>query len=75
MVRIGDFFFLDLETTEKLEFTVWFDVNPTFGCGEIRLLKPGGPFGPHPRLNRVTDFLNMLMMIMHLWEWEVCGHA
>ena len=24
-------FLLDLETTDKLEFTAWFEVNPTFG--------------------------------------------
>ena len=24
-------FFLNLETTDKLEFTAWFEVNPTFG--------------------------------------------
>ena len=30
MVQIGQFYFLDLETTDKLEFTAWFEVNPTF---------------------------------------------
>ena len=48
---------LDLETTVKLKFTAWFEVNPTFGCREIRLLKPGGPFAP-------TRLIRVKVMIM-----------
>ena len=41
-------FFLDLETTDKLEFTAWFEVNRTSGCGEIIIYIFRGPFGPPP---------------------------
>ena len=27
----------DLKTTDKLEFTAWFEVNPTFGSRGIRV--------------------------------------
>ena len=33
--------FLDLKTTDKLEFTAWFEVNPTFGS-RANYLKNGG---------------------------------
>ena len=33
MVLIGTY--IDLLTTDKLEFTAWFEVNPTFGSGVI----------------------------------------
>ena len=33
---------------DKLKFTVWFEVNLTFGSGEIRFLNPGRPFGSPP---------------------------
>ena len=52
-VQSDQFFQIDLKTTDKLKFTAWFEVNPTFGSGDIRFLKPGGPFGPPPRLIRV----------------------
>ena len=29
------FFYIDLLTTDKLKFTAWFKVNPTFGSGVI----------------------------------------
>ena len=29
------FFYTDLLTTDKLNFTAWFEVNPTFGSGMI----------------------------------------
>ena len=33
-------FFLDLETTDKLQFTAWFEVNTTFGSkGISRLIR------------------------------------
>ena len=52
MVQTDQFFYIGLQTTDKLKFTAWFEVNLTFGSREIRLLKPGGPFGP-PCLIRV----------------------
>ena len=50
------FFYIGLKTMDKLKFTAWFDVNRTFGSGEIRFLNPGGPFGP-PRPLRVKTHL------------------
>ena len=47
MVRIGQFF-LDLGITDKLEFTAWFEVNPTFGSRAIIILKTGGLICPPP---------------------------
>ena len=35
MVQIGQFYFLDLETRDKLEFTIWFEGNLTFGSRGI----------------------------------------
>ena len=29
------FFYIDLLPTDKLRFTAWFEVNPTFGSGVI----------------------------------------
>ena len=46
MVKTDQFFYIGLQTTDKLKFPAWFEVNPTFGSREIRLLKPGGPIGP-----------------------------
>ena len=38
-------FFLDLETTDKLKFTAWFEVNPTLGSRGILLENlPPPPF-------------------------------
>ena len=48
MVQTDQFFYIGLSTKDKLKFTAQFEVNPTFGSREIRLLKPGGPFGPPP---------------------------
>ena len=31
MVQTDRFFYIGLQTTDKLEFTAWFQVNPTFG--------------------------------------------
>ena len=39
---------------QKLKFTAWFEVNPTIGSREIRLLNPGGAIWPPPRLIRVN---------------------
>ena len=50
---------------DKLKFTAWFEVNPTFGSLEIRLLKPGGPFAPHPRLIRIKKKLHLLTKKNH----------
>ena len=43
---------------DKLKFTAWFEVNPTFGSREIRLLKPGGPFAPPPGPDRVKSLIS-----------------
>ena len=34
-VQIGQFSFIDLTTTDKLENTAWFEVNGTSGCRAI----------------------------------------
>ena len=39
---------------DKLEFTAWFEVNRTFGSGDIIFLILGGPIGPPPRRLRVV---------------------
>ena len=39
-------FLLDLEKTDKLEFTAWFDVNPALGYREISI-------SPLPHMIRV----------------------
>ena len=41
-------FLIGLKTNHKLKFTAWFEVNPTFGSRDIRLLKPGGESFPPP---------------------------
>ena len=41
-------FFIDLWTTDKLEFTAWFEVNRTFGSRAIIILKTGGLILPPP---------------------------
>ena len=38
MVRIGQKKFIDHKLTAKLEFTAWFEVNPTFGYRGISVL-------------------------------------
>ena len=48
MVQIGQFFFLDLGTTEKLEFTAWSEVNLTFGSIAIIFRNTGGLIWPPP---------------------------
>ena len=40
---------------DKLEFTAWFEVNRTFGSGDIIFLILGGPIGPPPRRLRVKN--------------------
>ena len=47
MVRIGQFF-LDLKTTDKLEFTAWSEVNPTFGSRAIIFETLVGLYPPPP---------------------------
>ena len=47
MVRIGPFF-LDLKTTDKLEFTAWIEVNSTFGSRGISIWKFVGQIAPPP---------------------------
>ena len=48
MVQIGQFF-LDLKTMNKLEFTAWFEVNPTFGSRGLKAFEDfGGKFAPPP---------------------------
>ena len=46
MVQIGQLFSFDLETTDKLEFTAWFEVNRTFSSRDIPILILDGLFGP-----------------------------
>ena len=53
MVQIGNFFYIDLKTTDKLEFTAWFEVNRTFGSGGISLRNCVGHICPPPCLIRV----------------------
>ena len=48
MAQNHHFLKVGLETMDKLKFTAWFKVNPTFGSREIRFLKAGGPIGPPP---------------------------
>ena len=55
-------FFLDLGTTDKLEFTAWSEVDPTFGSRAIIIWKMGGLILPPPSLIRVNGrevFLNL----------------
>ena len=68
MVQTDQFFYIGLSTKDKLKFTAWFEVNPTFGSREIRLLKPGGPFGPPPpRLIRVKPSLFFQQLLNNLF--------
>ena len=38
MVQIGQFLFIDHKTTDKLEFTAWFEVNWSFDSGDRTIL-------------------------------------
>ena len=55
-------FFLDLETTDKLEFTAWFEVNPTFGSRGISIWKFVGQICPPPPVG---------LGLKHFSYWEI----
>ena len=53
MVQTDQYFQIGLQTTDKLKFTAWFEVNPTFGSRDISFLKSEGQICPSPHLIRV----------------------
>ena len=55
----------------RLKFTASFEVNPTFGSREIRLLKPGEPFGP-PHLIRVKGRVLGLTLADDNCHGDIC---
>ena len=67
---------IDLKTMDKLEFTAWIGVNPTFGSRGISVWKLVGHICPPPRLIRVKAvvsiiFFNYKIEIINFFGW--CG--
>ena len=56
MAQNGQCSKIGLKATDKLEFTAWFEVNRTFGSGDITILILDGPIAPPPhRLSVKVD--------------------